>query len=42
MANYQAARAKLKGSARNAGERAAGLSKKGARKPAMKKAKPKK
>jgi len=45
MANYQAARALL-GKGRNAGEGAAGLSKssakKGARKSAVKKAKPKK
>ena len=43
MANYRAVRALLKKSgARNAGEGAAGLSKKGAKKSAVKKAKPKK
>lgn len=42
MANYRAARALLKSSARNAGKRAAGLSKKSATKSAVKKAKPKK
>ncbi|MEO7165839.1 MAG: DUF1801 domain-containing protein [Chthoniobacterales bacterium] len=40
MANYRAARALLKGSPRNAGEGAAGLSKKGAKESPVKKAKP--